>query len=117
MPSSRTCRNHNDAAEGRAVAADELSSGVNNDISAVLNRTDEVRGTEGVVDYERQTVLMCDGGNGVDVGDVGVGVAERLQIYRLGVVLNSRLHLIEMVGVDKKKCRCRIGGSVCASRL
>ena len=48
---------NNDAAEGRAVAADELGSRVNNDISAVLNRTDEVRGTESVVDYERQTVL------------------------------------------------------------
>ena len=40
------------------MAADELGSRVNNDISAVLNRTDEVRGTESVVDYERQTVLV-----------------------------------------------------------
>ena len=42
---------NNDAAEGRAVAADELGSRVNNDISAVLNRTDEVRGTESCLLY------------------------------------------------------------------
>ena len=41
------------------MAADELGSRVNNDISAVLNRTDEVRGTESVVDYGGRPCLCA----------------------------------------------------------
>lgn len=70
---------NNDAAEGRAVAADELGSRVNNDISAVLNRTDEVRGTEGVVDYERQTVLVRNLCDSLDIRNIGIRVAESLE--------------------------------------
>ena len=63
------------ATEGRAVAADELRCGVNNDVSAMLKGAEQVGSTEGVVDHNGQAVLLCDFGNCVDVGDVGVGVA------------------------------------------
>ena len=62
------------------MAADELSSRVNNDISAVLNRTDEVRGTEGVVDYERQTVLVRNLCDSLDIRNIRIRVAESLDV-------------------------------------
>ena len=64
-----------DAAQGGAVAADELGGRVDNDVRAVLNGADQVRGAEGVVDDQRQAVLVGNLGNGVNVGNVGVGVA------------------------------------------
>ena len=57
------------------MAADELRRGVDNDVSAMLKGAEQVGSTEGVVDHNGQAVLLCDFGNCVDVGDVGVGVA------------------------------------------
>ena len=78
---------HDDAAQGGAMAADELGGGVNNDVCAVLQRADQVRGAEGVVDDKRNAVLVGDSGNGVNVGDVGVGVAKRFNIDSAGCLL------------------------------
>ena len=58
---------HDDAAQRGAVAADELGGGMNNDICAVLNGTDQVRGAEGIIDDQRQAVLVRDGCNGIDI--------------------------------------------------
>ena len=44
---------------------------------------------------------MGDGRNGVNVGDVAVGVAQGLQIDSLGVGLDGVLHPGKVVGVDK----------------
>ena len=57
------------------MAADELRCGVNNDVSAMLKGAEQVGGAEGVVNHNGQAVLLGDFGNGIDVGDVGVGVA------------------------------------------
>ena len=76
-------------AQRGAVAADELGCGVDNDVGAMLQRTEQIRGAESVVDDNRQTVLLGDLGDGVDVGDVRVGVAERLEIDDRGVVLDA----------------------------
>ena len=64
---------HDDAAQRGAVAADELGGGMDDDICAVLNGTDQVRGAEGIIDDQRQAVLVRDGCNGIDIGDIAVG--------------------------------------------
>ena len=43
------------------MAADELGSGVDDDVSAMLDGTDQVRGAEGIIDDQRQAVLVRDG--------------------------------------------------------
>ena len=35
-------------------------------------------GYEGVIDDQRQAVLVRDGCNGIDIGDIAVGVAPRV---------------------------------------
>ena len=66
------------------MAADELGGGFHNDVGAVLQRAEQVRGGEGVVHDHRQVVLVGDGGDGLEVGQVGVRVAEGLEVDELG---------------------------------
>ncbi len=95
------------------MAADELGSRVNNDISAVLNRTDEVRGTESVVDYERQTVLVRNLCDSLDIRNIGIRVAESLDVNRLSIVLDGQFFSCASTKVvSTPNC-----GRVCASRL
>ena len=84
---------HDDAAQGGAVAAQELGGRVDHDIGAMRNGTDEIGRAEGVVDDQGQTVPVGDGGDGVNVRDVAVGIAQRLQVNCLGVWPDCFLHL------------------------
>ena len=92
---------HDHAAEGGAVAADELGGGFHNDVGAVLQRAEQVRGGEGVVHDHRQVVLVGDGGDGLEVGQVGVRVAEGLEVDELGVLLDGVLELLRVLGGDE----------------
>ena len=83
------------------MAADELGGRVDNDVRAVLDRTDQVRSAEGVVDDQRDVVLVGNLGDGVDVGNVRVGVTQRLQIDGAGVLLDSAFDLGQVMGVDE----------------
>ena len=62
---------------------------------------DEIGRAEGVVDDQGQTVPVGDGGDGVNVRDVAVGIAQRLQVNCLGVWPDCFLHLGQVVGVHK----------------
>ena len=75
----------------------------------MLQRTEQIRGAEGVIDNNRQTALLGDLGDGVDVGDVGVGVAERLEIDDRSVVLDGPLDLFQIMSVDKRGLDAKLG--------
>ena len=83
------------------MAADELGGGFHNDVGAVLQRAEQVRGGEGVVHDHRQVVLVGDGGDGLEVGQVGVRVAEGLEVDELGVLLDGVLELLRVLGGDE----------------
>ena len=58
---------HDDAAQRGAVAADELGGGMDDDICAVLNGTDQVRGAEGIIDDPLlQPVFLSEVSRGSD---------------------------------------------------
>ena len=95
------------------MAADKLGGRVHHDVCAVLDGTDEVRGAEGVVNDQRQTVLVGDGCNGVDIRDVAVGVAQRFQIDSLGIGLDGCFHLCKVVGIHKGGVDAELGQGVC----
>lgn len=99
----------NHAAQRGAVAANELSCGVDDDVGAVLQRAEQIRGAEGVIDDDWQTMLLGDHGDSVDVGDVGVGVAERLEIDDRGVVLDGPLDLFQVMGIDEGGLDAKLG--------
>ena len=63
----------NHAAEGRAVTADKLRGGMDDDIRAVLDGADEIRRAEGIVDHQRQTVAVRNLCNRIDIRNIAVG--------------------------------------------
>ena len=67
---------------------------MNYDICAVLDRSDVVWCSEGVVNYERKSVLMSDPGPLLDVYYFAVRVSKCLYIKRLGVILYGALDLV-----------------------
>ena len=83
------------------MAADELGGGFHNDVGAVLQRAEQVRGGEGVVDDHRQMMLVGDGGDGFEVRQVGVRIAEGLEVDELGVLLDGVLELLRVLGGDE----------------
>ena len=103
---------HDDAAQRGAMAADKLGGRVHHDVCAVLDGTDEVRGAEGVINDQRQAVLVGDGCNGVDIRDVAVGVAQRFQIHSLGIGLDGCFHLCKVVGIHEGGVDAELGQGV-----
>ncbi len=95
-------RFHDDAAQGGAVAAQELRCRVHHDVRAVLDGADQVRRTEGVVNDQRQTVLVSDIRNGVDIRDVAVRVAEGFQVDGPGVLPDRVFNSFQVVNVNKR---------------
>ena len=79
------------AAQGGAVATDELRGGVDDDVGTVFKRPDQVRSAEGVVHHDGQTVLVGDLRDRVQIRNVAVRVAKSLQIDRACVVLDRIL--------------------------
>ena len=70
-------------------------------VGPVFDGPDEVGGAEGVVHHQGDAVAVGDGGNGVQIREVAVGVAQSLQVDRLGVGADGPLHLRQVVGVHK----------------
>ena len=81
---------NDDAAHRSAVPADELGSGMNNDVRAPFDRAHQERSGERVVDHQRDLVRVGDLRDRFDVGDVAVGVAVCLDVNELGVLLDRR---------------------------
>ena len=92
---------HDDTAKSRSMTADKLGGGMNHDVGAVFQRTNQVGRSEGVVDDHRNLVLVGDFRNGLDVRDVGIGIAESLDQDKLGVVLDGALDFVQVVDIHE----------------
>ena len=66
----------------------------------MLNGTDEVGSAEGVVDDEGNVVAVGYDSDGLDVGDVGVGIAEGLGVYDFCVGTDGGLKCLQVVHID-----------------
>ena len=58
------------AADGRAMAADEFRCGVNDDIGAVFDWTTQIRAWERIIHDKRNAVLMGDRSNRFDIDNI-----------------------------------------------
>ena len=85
---------------------------MDNYISAVLDGADKVGRAEGVVYHQGQAVAVGYLRDGVDIGDVGVGVAQGLEIDGLGVVFNGPLKLAQIVRVHEGGRHAELGQGV-----
>ena len=64
-------------ADARAVTADVLGRGVQHDVGAPLDRPAQIGSCEGVVDQQRQIVLVRNGCDRFDIEHVAAGVERR----------------------------------------
>ncbi len=78
------------------MAADEFRATVDDDVGPVLEGTAEHRAGEGVVDDDRQAGIVGDLADGLEVGDIDAGVADRLHVEGAGVGVDR---LFEVVGI------------------
>ena len=87
---------------------------MHHDICTVLDRTDQERRAECVVNHQRQTVLMRDLCYGVDIRNIRIRVAECFQIDCLRVLADCTLDFCEVVRIDEgrldavlRQCMCQ----------
>ena len=80
-----------DAAHGRAVAAHELGQRMHHDVGAVLDRPQQDRRRDRVVDDQRHAVPVRDVGERLDVADVAGRIADALAEQRAGLVVDQLL--------------------------
>ena len=89
------------AADGSAVAADELGGRVHHDVGAVLDGAAQIRRRERVVDHQRQVVFVRDGRDGFDVEHVHARVADGLAVERAGARSDGAAEILGIVRIDE----------------
>ena len=91
------------ARDGRGVPAEVLRGGVGDDVGAVLDRPQQVRGGQRVVHDQRHAGLVGGVGDGAHVQDVPARVAEGLAEERLGVRPDGGAPGLEVVRVGHER--------------
>ena len=92
---------HDDTSQRCSVATQEFSGGVHHDVHAVLDGTDQVRCTEGIIYNERKSVPVRDLRDGIQIRDIAVGISQCLQIDRSGIILNGIFQLLQIMGIHE----------------
>ena len=90
-----------DSADRGSMAADVFCGGLDDDVGTVLDGADEGGGGAGVVDDEWEAVLVGDVGEGANVGDVELGVAEGFGVDGAGFGGDGGADGGEVVGVGE----------------
>ena len=92
---------HDGAADAGAVPADELGGGVRDDIRAPLERAEQVRRGEGVVDHQRDLVPFGDFSHFLERKHGDIRVAQRFAVDDLGVRADGALEVLRVGRVDE----------------
>ena len=95
---------HDRSTKRRAVPAHELCQGMHDDVRAVIDRLQKDRGCNGVVDDQRNAMLVRDARQLFDVADVARRVADAFAEHGPGVVVDQALDGVGTVGF----CEARI---------
>ena len=89
------------AAERGAVAAEKFRQRMHGDVGAVIERLQQDRGGDRVVDDQRHAMAMRDLRQRLDVADIAGGIADRLGEDRLGVLVDQLLDGVRLVAVGE----------------
>ena len=68
---------------------------------------------ESVVDYERQTVLVRNLCDSLDIRNIGIRVAESLDVNRLSIVLDSAFQFFQIVCINEGGLNAELRQSMC----
>ena len=114
-------RIHDDAADARAVPADEFGGRMKDDVRPPLDGAAEVGGGEGVVHHEGNARLVSDFRQRLQIGDVRARVPYRLAVdgpcfFRNGGIEILRIRRIDEDRIDsdfsERDVELRVGASV-----
>jgi len=89
------------SAKRSAMAAEKFCQRMNGDIGAVVERLQQDRRSDCVVDDERDTVAMRGICQRLDVANIAGGIADRLREHRLGVVVDQPFDVVGLVAFGK----------------
>ena len=103
---------NDDTTQRRTMSANELGGRMYHNISTMLDRTNQVGCAKGVVDNQGDVVLVGYSCQGVDIGDIAIGIAEGLSIDGLGVRTNGSLNSSEVVYLNN-----RISNALCSQSV
>ena len=78
----------------------------------MLNGADEIGGGKGVVHHQGQLIPVGQGGQGIQIGDIAVGITQSFHIDSPSIGLDGLLHLGEIVNIDKGGGDAQLGQSV-----
>ena len=84
------------------MPAEELGGRVDHDVGAVLDRAQQVRGSQRGVHDQRQAGGVRDLGQALEVGDVAGRVGDDLGVDGLGVLADRRGEVGRVGGVDER---------------
>ena len=91
------------------MTADKLGCGVDYDIRTVLDGTNQIRRSEGVIHNQRQAMLVSKFCQFVDIRNVAVGIAQGFNINSPGVILNRVFYLSKIMDIYKAGSDAEIG--------
>ena len=87
--------------ERGAVTAHEFGQRMNDDVGAVIDRTQQDRGRHRVVDDERNSMPGGDGGQRSNIANVSGWIADALAKNRARIVVDQLFNGIGLVGFGK----------------
>ena len=83
------------------MSTDKFGSGMHYHICSMLDGSDEIRRSEGIINHYRKAMLVSYLCNGVDVRDVAVGVSESLKINGSRILFDGILYFPEVMSVHE----------------
>ena len=83
------------------MAAEKLGQRVNGDVSAVVERSEQDRRRDRIVDHQRHAVAMRDLGQRLDIADIAGRISDRFGKHRLGVLVDQLLDGVCLVAFGK----------------
>ena len=78
----------NNSSQRTAVSANEFCGRMYHNVCPVLNGTDKVRRTESIIHDQRNPIFMGNGSYGIHIDNIGIGVSQSFNEYRLCIFTN-----------------------------
>src|ERR1051326_2675316 len=95
------------------MATQELGGGINRDVNAVIERTEQNRRENGVVHKDRKLVGVGDIADNLKVRHVVFGIADGFQKHEAGVLVDKLMDLFGMVRVEEPYFDTQLAECLC----
>ena len=83
------------------MSPDKLGCGMYYNICTMLDGTNQIGSTEGIINHNRQAMLVCQCGHCINIRNIRIGISQGLQKHRLGIRTNSCLDFSLIMNVHK----------------